>query len=86
MGGGGVKVGFYDTCTYRVRTSSEIKKSRVFQAVLLFFSKAFPGLLKPKMKIITFTTNCLKQHYNIILIVNVITIKQQCAPSVLIQY
>ena len=31
---------------------------------------------------ITFTTNCLKQH----LIVNVITVKQQCAPSVLFQY
>ena len=52
--------------TFRVCTSSEIKKSRVFQ-----------GSWKPRMKI-TFTTNCLKQH----LIVNVITVKQQRAPSV----
>ena len=42
-GGGGVKVGFYDTCTYRVRTSSEIKKSRVFRAVLLFFPRLSQG-------------------------------------------
>ena len=34
------------------------------------------------MKIITFTMSCLKQQ----LIVNVITVKQQCAPSVSFQY
>ena len=44
--GGGVKVGFYDTCTYRVRTSSEIKKSRVFRAVLLFFFQGFPRTIE----------------------------------------
>ena len=38
----------------------------------------FPGLLKPGMKIIMFTMNCSKQH----LIVNIITVKQQCAPGV----
>ena len=64
---------------FRVRTSSEIKKSRVFQGCFSILSRTFPG---PRMKIITFTTSCLKQH----LIVNVITVKQQCAPSALFQY
>ena len=41
----------------------EIQKSRVSRAVLPFFPRAFPGLLKPRMKI-TFTKNCLKQHFN----------------------
>ena len=66
--------------TFPIETqgSSETQNSR---AVLPFFSMAFPGLLKPGMKI-TFTTNCLQQH----LIVNVITVKQQYAPSVSFRY
>ena len=55
----------------------KLKNPGFSRAVLPFF----PGLLKPRMKI-TFTTNCLKQD----LIVNVITVKQQCAPSVSFQY
>ena len=51
------------------------------RAVLPFFSRAFPLLLKPRMKV-TFITNCLKQH----LMVNVITVKQQCAACVSFQY
>ena len=66
---------------FRVCTSLEIQKSRVFQGCFTIFSRALPGFLKPRMKI-TFTTNHLKQH----LIVNVVTVKQQCAPSVSFQY
>ena len=65
----------------RVRTASEIKKSRVFQGCSTVLSRAFPGLLKPRIKI-TFTTNCLNQHLR----VNVITAKQQYAPSASFQY
>ena len=46
------------------RTSSEIKKSRVFDPAMFYrFLRAFQGLSKHRMKIITFTTNCLKQHF-----------------------
>ena len=57
----------------RVRTSSEIQKSRVFQGCFTIFSRAFPGFLEVQNE---------KQHSQRI----VITIKQRCAPSVAIQY
>ena len=71
-------MGFYGIELHRVRTSPEIQKSRVFQGC---FCRFLPGLLKPGIKIM-FTMNCLKQH----LMVNVITIKPQCAPSLSFQY
>ena len=58
---------------FRVHTSSEIQKSRVFQGCFTIFSRAFPGFLEVQNE---------KQHSQRI----VITIKQQCAPSVAIQY
>ena len=65
----------------RVRTSSEITKSRVFHGCFSVFSRAFPGrFLKPGIKIIKFTMNCLKQHLRL----NVITVKQQCAPKCIV--
>ena len=57
----------------RVRTSSEIQKSRVFRGCFTIFSRAFPGFLEVQNE---------KQHSQRI----VIPIKQQCAPSVAIQY
>ena len=38
----------------------KFKKARVYQGCFTVFSRAFPELLKHRMKIITFTMNCLK--------------------------
>ena len=70
-------------CYRRVRKSSEIKKIRGFPGMFYrFFSRAFPRFLKPRMKI-TFTTYCSKKD---LIVNNIITVKQQCAPSVSFQY
>ena len=60
----------------------KLKNSGFSRAVLQFFPWLFQdSSVKPGMKI-TFTMNCLKQH----LIVNVVAVKPQCAPSVSFQY